>query len=472
MDTHTPDPRFAAAAAIAALAVGLGAAGCGSAAAPEAVVLIVIDAARADHLGAYGYARPTSPNIDSRVAAGLLFERAYTTSPWTLPAFGSLLTGRLPTGHAAGFEAEGDLAGGPSEVAAARRFRTLDPRLPTLAEILAARGFATGAFVTNPFLHPRFGLARGFTDYDHYESSNTEVRRADVVTDLSLAWIDEHAGGPFFLLVHLFDPHLDYDAPPPFRGRFSGTEDGAGGPRPPARGLWPIRNAVAELSAGERDLITAGYDEEIAFVDAQIERLLAGLERRGLHERTLVILTADHGEELFDHGGFEHGHTMYDEVLRVPLILWGLGVEPGREAAPVSLIDIRPTVLDALGIELEDDAEALPGISLLSARSRPPAGQPPRPVIAEAPLYGPRAKAIVEWPYKAILDLESGEARLFDLSADPGERNDLAAARPEELRGLLGVLADRIAAATPGESAPAELDPELLRRLRALGYIR
>jgi arylsulfatase A-like enzyme len=471
MDTQPPSPRVAAASAVVALVLVLASAGC-SRNAPDAVVLIVIDAARADHLGAYGYARPTSPNIDARAAAGLLFERAYTSSPWTLPAFGSLLTGRLPTGHAAGFEADRDVAEGPSEVAAARRFLTLDPELPTLAETLAGRGFATGAFVTNPFLHPRFGLARGFTHYDHYESSNTEVRRADVVVDLSLAWIDEQAGGPFFLLVHLFDPHLDYDAPPPFRGRFAGTDGEAGGPRPLAQGLWPIRNAAAELSAGERDLIAAAYDEEIAFVDAEIERLLAGLERRGLHERALVILTADHGEELFDHGGFEHGHAMYDEVLRVPLILWGPGIEPGREAMPVSLIDILPTILDALGIEPEGDPAALPGISLLSPGSLPPAGQPPRPVIAEAPLYGPRTKAIVEWPYKAILDLESGEAQLFDLSTDPGERDDLAAARPEELRGLLGVLADRIAAATPGESAAAELDDELLRRLRALGYIR
>ena len=473
MDTPTPAPRVAGASAVVALVLVLGGAGCGGAA-PDAVVLIVVDAVRADHLGAYGYPRPTSPNIDARAADGLLFERAYTTSPWTLPAFGSLLTGRLPTGHAAGFEAEGDLADGPSEVAAARRFLTLDPKLPTLAGILAEHGFATGAFVTNPFLHPRFGLERGFTHYDHHESSNTEVRRADVVTDLSLAWIEEQAGGPFFLLVHFFDPHLDYDAPPPFRGRFAAAPgDEAGAPRPPLQGLWPIRNAVAELSASQRDLIAAAYDEEIAFVDAEVGRLLAGLERRGRHERTLVILTADHGEELFDHGGFEHGHAMYDEVLRVPLILWGPGIEPGREAVPVSLIDILPTILDALGIEAASDpAAALPGISLLWPRSGSAAGQPPRPVIAEAPLYGPRTKAIVEWPYKAILDLESGAAQLFDLSADPGELDDLAAARPEELRGLLGALADRIAAATPGESAAAELDDELLRRLRALGYIR
>lgn len=457
----------------------------------SSVVLIVVDALRADHLGTYGYsARPTSPNIDRWAGRGLVFERAWATSPWTLPSFGSILTGHLPSAHAAGIEVgEGAgaavEAGAEVEVVAARNFVTLPEAVPTVAGILAAQGFATGALVANPFLDPRFGLGRGFAYYDHYDTSNSEVRRAAEVVDLALEWIDANSSRPFFLLVHLFDPHLDYDAPAPFGGRFAvtgtataaTTAAGEEGLELPVQGLWPIRNRLTDMSAAERDFITAAYDEEIAYVDAEVGRFLQGLEDRGALDSALVALTADHGEELFEHGGFEHGHTMFDEVLRVPLILWGPRVAPGRESAPVSLIDLVPTILEAAGVASSGgDARAfpehsLPGLSLLdTARSTWPEQ---RALIAERLLYGPEAKAIVRWPYKAILEIESGKAMLFDLEEDPGEHHDLAAQRPAALTALLGELAERLSAAGAlGVATAADIDEGLLRRLRALGYIR
>ena len=159
-----------------------------------------------------------------------MFERAWATSPWTLPSFGSILTGHLPSAHAAGIEvAEGAEAeveeGAGVEVVAARNFVTLPEGVPTVAGILAAEGFATGAFVANPFLDPRFGLGRGFAYYDHYDTSNSELRPAAEVVDLALQWIEANSSRPFFLLVHLFDPHLDYDAPAPFGGRFAKAND-------------------------------------------------------------------------------------------------------------------------------------------------------------------------------------------------------------------------------------------------------
>jgi arylsulfatase A-like enzyme len=452
-----------------------GTAGDGPAARDARVVLVVVDALRADHLGAYGYRlHDTSPNIDRRAERGLLFERSWAASSWTLPSFGSILTGLLPSAHAAGVEVSDDTEAA-FETAAARNFVTLPESVPTVAGILSAAGFATGAFVANPFLDPRFGLGRGFGYYDHDDASNVEARPAAEVVDRALAWIDERGERPFFLMVHLMDAHLNYDAPAPFGGRFTGEVDTD--LQLPVKGLWPTRNRVDEMSDSERAFITAAYDEEIAYIDAEVDRLLAGLEQRGVLDSGLVVLTADHGEELFDHGGFEHGHSMYDEVLRVPLILWGRGVSPGREAMPVSLIDVAPTVLDAAGVSYpgtSDDAGGkggLPGISLLDdARPDWPAR---RAIIAERLLYGPETKAIVEWPDKAIVEIDSGRAQLFDLQIDPGEQDDLAAGDPELLARLLTEMSDRLAEAEAAGAAPGtDLDEDLLRRLRALGYIR
>ena len=221
------------------------------------IVLIVVDAMRADHLGIYSYGRPTSPHIDEWAERGMVFDRAYATSSWTLPSFGSILTGHLPSGHGAGFEIPTARFGVRTQEVAARHFVTLDGGVPTVAEILLEHGFDTGAFVANPFLNPRFGLRRGFQDYDHFEASNSELRRADEVVDVSLDWIDARGERPFFLMVHLFDPHMDYDAPPPFRGRFATV----GGSRAhPVQGMWSIRNQLAQLPETERQFIVDAGD--------------------------------------------------------------------------------------------------------------------------------------------------------------------------------------------------------------------
>ena len=463
-------PRRSACAFLAAIAVTVALSCAPAAPEPEtaesrpSVLLIVIDALRADHLGAYGYGRPTSPRIDEWAAGGRLFERAYATSPWTLPSFGSMLTGRLPSAHGAGIEVVEGADALETEVVAARNFVTLSGSVPTVAELLADQGFATGAFVTNPFLDPRFGLDRGFEDYDHYQTSNRELRPAGEVVDLSLRWLDQHSGRVSFLLVHLFDPHLDYDPPPPFRGRFAGSS--ASDIVHPVTGLWPIRNRVGELTDAERAFIAAAYDEEIAYVDEQIGRLFDEMQERGWLEDTLVLLTSDHGEEFFEHGGFEHGHSMYEEVIRVPLIIWGPGVAAGRDPRPVSLVDLMPTVLAATGVPVPD---GLPGRSLLASGEE----DDRRTVVAERVLYGPETKAIIDWPHKAVLDLASGEARLFDLERDPGEREDLARREPERLRDMLARLSERLEASRAiGAGVDAPIDDELRRRLRALGYIR
>jgi choline-sulfatase len=439
------------------------------------VVLVVVDTLRADHLGMYGHARPTSPRMDAWVDRGVVFERAFATAPWTLPTFGSIYTGQLPTHHGAGIivhedpDDAGEAVGAMMFDGHTKLFAGLRPGAPALAAILGEHGYATGAVVNNPFLGPRFGVARGFQDYDHAAGNDVEMRRADAVVSRALEWIAAQGERPFFLMVHLFDPHMNYDAPPPFRGKFSATSSGAGGRVDlPVRDTETIRRYAARLTASEREFIAAAYDEEVAFVDQEVGRLLAALDRQGVLERALVVLTADHGEELFDHGGFGHGHAMYDEVLRVPLIVWGRGVRPGRIAAPVSVIDIAPTVLDALGIAVPPTMD---GGSLWPAIARG-ASVPSHTLYAECTGLEPERKTVIRWPHKLIVHHDGTSPQLFDLAADPDERSDRAAVAPG-IRDRLLEAADHVFA---GDGARERLrgtplDEETETQLRELGYL-
>jgi arylsulfatase A-like enzyme len=423
-------------------------------------VLIVVDALRPDHLGLYGYERPTSPHLDAWAAQSAVFERAFTTSPWTLPAFGSLLTGEIPARHGAGSRVRA------SNWTVSSR---LDDSLPTLPERLSASGFTTGALVNNPWLPPAVGLDRGFAEYHYQRSAESDHRRADEVVDLALAWIDRNAGAPFFLMVHVLDPHMSYDAPAPFRGRFtSGLEGGfelpVGEPR-------KMQRQAGSIPEPERAFVRAAYDEEIAFVDEELGRLFDELRERDRWNRMIVILTADHGEELFDHEGFEHGHSVYQELLHVPLVIGGPGVRPARHAEPVSIVDISPTILDALGVE---QGESLPGSAGLTLWPAVTEGEavPSRVLTAEGTLYGSEQRAAIQWPLKLTVDMGSGRRRLFNLERDPREETDLAPTEQRAVSFLSQELANRLRAAREGvRSEDVPLDEATLEELRSLGYV-
>ncbi|HEX5066465.1 MAG TPA: sulfatase, partial [Myxococcota bacterium] len=268
-----------------------------SPAAPRSVVCIVVDTLRADHLGAYGDTEhATSPQLDAWLARARLYELAFASSPWTLPSVGSIVSGLWPSHHGAGRWARSGKE---------RRLTRLDPEHATLAERFQDAGFATAAIVSNHFMRPDSGIEQGFGLYDFEAVTNESGRRADETVRRALAWIDARGEQRFFLLVHIFDPHMNYDAPPPFRGRFSASIETQLG-LPVADGR-KIRRELAKLSDADRRFIGAAYDEEIAAVDAQLGVLLEGLEARGMLKTSLVALTADHGEELFEHGSFEHG---------------------------------------------------------------------------------------------------------------------------------------------------------------------
>ena len=211
------------------------------------------------------------------------------------------------------------------------------------------------------------------------------------------------------------------------------------------------------------------YDEEIAFVDQQIARLWRGLDESGTLANSLVVLTADHGEEFRDHGGFEHGHTLYNELVRIPLVVWGPGVEPGRRSSPVSLIDIYPTVLDALGLPAQ---EGLPGRSLMAhlAGGAPPAA---RTLIAERTLYGAHRESALAWPYKVIFEPQKSDVMLFNLETDARERQDIAHLRGDVADDLLAQLeAYREHAESAAAEEAVEPDEKTLENLRSLGYIQ
>ena len=418
------------------------------------VILVIVDTLRADHLGLYGYARPTSPTLDAWATHGRVFDRAFAPSPWTLPSVASIYTGRWPLIHQAGRAERPDPTGETG-------FLGPIPDLPTLAQTLSGAGVRTLAVTNNAFLTPSFDMTRGFdvNDFDA-DASDSAHRSAEETVHRALEMVDEVAGQPFFLVVHLFDPHLDYDAPPPFRNVFTASI--------PSTLALPIETLRGAVAPQDVPFAAAAYDEEIAYVDAQLGVLRDGLADRGLLETSLIIFTADHGEELFEHGDFGHGHAMWQELLHVPLVVWAPGVEPGRESAPVSLVDIAPTVLDRLGI---DPPAPVDGISLWPTLSAS-VPLPPRPLFGEGMHHGPPQSVVVRWPHKMIVDHANGRVDVFDLAQDPHEQNHRVDAASEIPRLLTAELCRHQRAVQQLDRPPAAPDREVVERLRSLGYLR
>lgn len=415
------------------------------------MILIVVDTLRADHLGLYGYERETSPELDSWARRGVIFDLAFSTSPWTLPTFGSILTGRPPSQHGAG---ERTRESGKRW----KRAPLLDS-VATLPEALAERDWRTAAVVSNPFLREHFGLSRGFEIYDYERGRN-----ATKVIDRSLELVEELESERFLLMVHLIDPHLPYRAPEPWRGKFSSTL-----PRSDiGKSRKEIMDRLEELSAAEKQQIIDRYDEEVAYVDHEVGRFLNELEIRGLLEGSLIVLTSDHGEELFDRGSFEHGHSMHQELLRVPLIVWDTSLEPSRRSQPFSLADLSQTLFEATQNET---SAHLRGTShwqeIIDHESRGRSG-----LIAENTLWSAEQKVLVTWPFKLIVHQKTGQRELYDLSKDPYEQSDLAAQEGELVAALERELNDRLA--NPESDADREstaISEETEEELRSLGYL-
>jgi arylsulfatase A-like enzyme len=410
------------------------------------IVLVTIDTLRADHVGAYG-APFATPTLDRLAEEGVLVEQAVTPTPSTGPAHASLMTGLHPWNH-------GTL----------RNAVPLDPRIPTLADRLRQRGYATAAVVSSYILSRRFGFHQGF---DHFEfDPNQEFQwaarggrsfyatRADHTSDAAMQWITDHGEKPFFLWVHYFDPHSPYDPPPGYAVSPS-VEVRLEGKR------------IPESVNGPETLkrLIRAYRSEVLYTDAQLGRLVERLRILGLLDRTALVVTADHGEGLGDHGVLEHGVSLFDELVRVPLIVRAPGVPPGRRLpGPAQLEDLVPTLLALAGAEPPaelDGIDLLPWLRGQTGRSpREASFGRRRPYKGEKDHYFER-----RFPAKWIGALEGRGVKL-DLAEDPREL------RPQKAEGPPRALRQRVAAARHDGEAEVESDPEVLRALEALGYLR
>ena len=389
---------------------------------PLNILVIGIDTLRPDHLGCYGYGRATSPAIDGLAADGVLFENTVSQSPWTLPSFGTVFTSLYPSQH-----------GAMSAVTSLRE------SFPTLATILKERGYATGAVVNASVLRPEFGLDRGF---DYYDPTPAKGRRADGTTDAVLDWIDQHKDEPFLMFAHYFDPHEPYAPPAPYDTLFFPEYDGSIGNTFVLHDYFPDVMGMnfedmKTLTADDWEHIKALYDGEIAFTDREVDRLLKGCEERGLLDRTIIVFLSDHGEEFFEHDGFGHGHTLFSEVIRVPLIIsYPRSLPRGKRIVEqVRLVDIMPTVLDLLEARVDEPFEGSSLVPLLTGQGDVKASEgallPPRAAYSEGMLRGSERKGITAHPWKLIYDFRDANRLLFNLNEDRAELLNIVDEQPE-----------------------------------------
>lgn len=400
------------------------------------VIVITLDTVRADALGAYGQKLPVSSHIDALAAEGLLFEQVVSSAPSTFPSHASLFTGQQPYAH-----------GVRSNVG----YQFAEDN-ETLAERLSAAGYRTAAEVAAPVLARGRGLAQGFDEYRDPDSLESVVeklahqrkvprhndRSAADITDRGIDFVRRNADTPFFLWLHYFDAHRPWKPEEPQRSRFAKSP----------------------------------YHAEIAGIDAQIGRLRSEIEALGLRDRILVVVTADHGEGLGQHGEDTHSFFVYDSTIRIPLIFWGAEVVPRgrRSAALVRSVDVAPTLLDLLGLPALSRAQGVSLLPLFADPARDPGlvgyGESVEPLTS----FGSSVLRFVRkdrWKYIHKID-----PALYDVTNDPEERHDLAARHPERVRELEQELRRLVESAPPKPAdAEAKMDPATLAQLEALGYL-
>jgi arylsulfatase A-like enzyme len=436
-----------AASALASLACG------GRGERPRLVVLVSIDTLRADHLGFYGYERPTSPVLDALAGESTVFEEAMSSSPWTLPAHASLLTGLYPSRHGL-----------------TSHERYLSSSLATLAQLFSREGYLTAAVVNSHNLGPDFGLDRGFQQYRYVEEIATRREPSKEITEQAVQWVGEAGDRPLFLFLHYYDVHSDYASLPEHEAEFlrpyEGIADGT------TAQLAAHREGTVTLSGADAASLIDRYDAGIRQMDAEIGRFLSFLRTRGLWDDCLLVLTSDHGEEFFEHGGVLHGQTQYQEVIRVPLLFKGRGIPAGaRVPVPVSLVDVAPTLLARAGVAVP---RGLDGIDVAPLWSDGPRAVEDRYLFSEADHNNVEhdiTRAVRYRNFKLHFNRLSREYRLYDLASDPGERNELSASQ-EKAGAALSESLDRFMASERTEAPVRTLSREEVDKLRSLGYLR
>jgi arylsulfatase A-like enzyme/Tfp pilus assembly protein PilF len=409
------------------------------------VVLITIDTLRADHLGCYGDKQIKTPNIDQLAAEGARFERAFAVVPVTLPSHTTMLTGTYP------------MLTGMHDFSANK----LSPSQPTMASVLKQAGYATGAVIGAAVLDSRFGLNHGFDFYyDHFDFSRLNEANLDamerpgnVVADEALDWLGKNWQAKFFLWMHLYDPHFPYTPPEPYRTEYAGRL----------------------------------YDGEIAFADQQVGRLVRFLKEKGVYRNTVIVLAGDHGEGLGEHGEKTHGFFVYNSTMHVPLIIRLPDLAGGRVLEnPVSLVDVMPTVLRAVGVDIPALVQGKNLLSEVRGEARGEVrgdvrGEDAQPAERNRTVYGESFLPRLHFNWSELRAAENAKyhfidaprPELYDVASDPGEVHNLLGEKKavgEEMRAKLTAMIREYSAGKEMAEKTA-LDPALVERLKSLGYV-
>jgi arylsulfatase len=427
----------------------------GEPARPRDVIFILVDTLRADHLGAYGYGRGTSPNLDAFARQAVRFDNARSQASCTFPSVNSILTSRWP----AAFLGQPDQATG------------IPQGIPALAEILRSHGYRTVAVSASAVVrntpsryNPSAGFGRGFETFDE----TCEWRSAACVNRRAVAYL-KRGDKPLFLYLHYLDPHAPYQPPKTWPRRFAVDRPAdrwvrKGDPNP--LGEWIYAHGENPgLTPAKLEFLKDLYDDEIAFFDARFAGLMDTLRAAGLREGSIVVFTSDHGEELLEHGHVKHCRVLFDSSIRVPLFMSIPGVKARTVPQPVQSLDVVPTILDYLGID---------------ARPFKLDGRSLRPLLAGRTVAGEvqfslqaTYRSAADGRFKLIQDLDSGSFSLFDLATDPGEKADVLTRERRTFFRLRGAL-DRWLARSEGNGTAQESvrkAREAEERLRSLGYI-
>ncbi len=445
------------------------------------VLLLTVDTLRPDHLSCYNPATAKTPNIDRLASSGILFRNAIAPSPWTLPTFASLMTGLPPTVH---------LATKPAT--------RLQDTLLTMAEVMRDNDYFTAAIGTNIFLTPGYNVSQGFREYDFFpkhhrfigfsfggkilsrwispEKFKTSASTTDL-TRFAVTWLELNHKKDFFLWLHYFDPHMPYK--PPVRFIPKAKPASSIGNR--FRNLKGVRSGEFRPTPEDKEWIQTLYNCEVQYVDNNIGRIIQTLKRLNLYDETLIIFLSDHGEEFWEHDGFEHGHTLYNELIDVPLIFKLPGPSGEQQRRNIDILvtiqDIMPTVLDLC--ELPYASHHLSSGSLLPLLGPNPEQYVQKPVYSTALLFDEARETILFENIKFIRFLNISKEELYDLIKDPTERSSIHVSSPELLRTANAILDDYSERVIEMRkrlgieySDTLDLGKEALEDLRALGYIK